>query len=72
MNQRIKTIFEEAQQLTPREREELAELLLATIDVDPAIEAEWAKEIEDRISAHERGEMTTRPIADVLAKYLKT
>ena len=72
MNQRIKTIFEDAQKLSPAEREELAELLLATIDVDPEIEAEWAKEIEDRIRSHERGETTARPVAEVLAKYLKT
>ena len=72
MNQRIKALFDEAQRLTPPEREELAELLRATIDVDPAIEAEWAKEIGDRIVAHESGEMTSRPVADVLSKYLKT
>lgn len=72
MNQRIKTIFEDAQKLSSAEREELAELLLATIDVDPSIEAEWGKEIEDRIAAHERGEMTARPVAEVLAKHLKT
>ncbi len=72
MNQRIKTLFEDAQKLTPSEREELAELLLATIDVDPEIEAAWGKEIEERIAAHERGEMMARPIAEVLGKYLKT
>jgi putative addiction module component (TIGR02574 family) len=71
MNQRIKTIFADAQKLSPSEREELAELLLATIDVDADIESDWAKEIEDRIAAHERGEMTARPVREVLAKYLK-
>ncbi len=72
MNQRIKMIFEEAQQLAPAEREELAELLLATIDADPDIEKAWIKEVEDRIAAHERGEITTRSAAEVLAKHLKT
>lgn len=71
MNQRIKKLFEGAQQLSAREREELAELLLATIDSDPEVEAAWTKEIADRIAAHERGEMTTRPAAEVLGKYLK-
>jgi putative addiction module component (TIGR02574 family) len=70
MNQRIKTIFEQAQRLAPAEREELAELLLATIDDDPGVAAAWQKEFDDRIAAHERGEMTTRPAAEVLAKYL--
>jgi putative addiction module component (TIGR02574 family) len=71
MNQRIRSIFEEAQRLPPSEREELAELLLATIDADPEIEASWTREIEDRIAAHERGEMSARPANDVLGKYLK-
>ena len=72
MNQRVKTIFEAAQQLPPAEREELAELLKATIDLDSGIEQAWATEIDDRIAAHERGEMTARPASEVLAKYLKT
>ena len=72
MNQRIKTLFEDAQKLAPAEREELAELLFATIDADPEIDKAWVKEVEDRIAAHERGEMTTRPAAEVLAKHLKT
>ena len=72
MNQRIKALFDEAQRLSPHEREQLADLLRATIDVDPAIEAEWSKEIEDRIAAHERGQMASRPVAEVLAKYLNT
>lgn len=69
MNQRIKAIFEDAQKLSPAEREELAELLLATIDVDPEIEAEWAKEIEDRIAAVERGEVQLIPFEEVFAKH---
>jgi Putative addiction module component len=71
MNQRIKTIFADAQKLAPADREELAELLLATIDSDPDVEAAWLLEIEDRIAAHERGELTTRPASDVLAKHRK-
>lgn len=71
MNQRIRTIFEEAQRLAPAEREELAELLLATISPDPEVEAAWSREVADRIAAHERGEMSARPAADVLEKYLK-
>jgi putative addiction module component (TIGR02574 family) len=72
MNERVKTIFEAAQKLPPAEREELAELLMATIDVDPGIEKAWADEIEGRIAAHERGELSARPAEEVLAKYLKT
>ena len=72
MNIRVKTVFEKAQELTSEEREELAELLLATIDVDPDIEKAWAEEVADRIAAHERGDMSARPAAEVLAKHFKT
>jgi Putative addiction module component len=72
MNERVKSIFAEAQKLAPEEREELAELLLATIDVDPEIDRAWADEIVDRVEAHERGEMPARPASEILAKYLKT
>ncbi len=71
MNQRIKTIFADAQKLAPADREELAELLLATINFDPDVEAAWFRETEDRIAAHEQGELTARPASDVLAKYRK-
>lgn len=70
MNQRIRHLFNEAQRLTEREREELAELLLATVEADQGIEAAWVAEAEDRIAAHERGETTARPAADVLRKHL--
>ncbi len=70
MNERVRSIFAEAQKLAPAEWEELAELLLATIEADPEIEKAWAGEIADRISAHERGEMSVRPASEVLAKYL--
>ena len=43
MNQRVKTIFDEAQKLAPADREELADLLLATIEVDPGVEKAWAE-----------------------------
>lgn len=70
MNVQIKRVFEEAQGLTPAEREELAELLLATIDVDPEVEKVWALEVADRVAAHERGDMTTREATEVLSKHL--
>jgi hypothetical protein len=71
MNERLKNILTEAQKLSAEEREELAGLLLSTIEVDPEIEAIWAAEIADRIAAHKRGELSTRPAAEVLAKHLK-
>lgn len=47
-------------QLPAHERAEIAELLLHSFDTpdQPAIDAEWARESEERISAFERGEIT--------------
>lgn len=72
MNDRVKTIFEQAQKLPSEDRAELAGLLLATIDVDPAVEKAWATEVNDRIDAHEKGELTSKPASEVLAKHLKS
>ena len=52
MNQRIKTIFADAQKLSSAERDELAELLLATIDPDLEIETAWAVEANRRWDQH--------------------
>ena len=69
MNQRLKTILEQAQELDAAERERLAELLFASISSDAANDALWLEEIEDRIAAEERGEAKLIPAADVFAKY---
>ena len=52
MNQRVKTIFEEAQKLAPAEREELAELLWATIEPEAGIEKAWLEEAHRRWDEH--------------------
>lgn len=52
MNERVKSIFEAAQKLAPQEREELAELLLATIDIDSGLEKAWAEEAHRRWDEH--------------------
>ena len=72
MNQRIKTVFEQAQKLEPSEREQLAELLMATISIDPANDAAWIAEIEDRIAAEERGEAQFVNADEVLAKLRRS
>ena len=69
MNQRVKTIFEQAQKLDSAEREALAELLMATIATDPENDAAWIAEIGDRIAAEERGEARLVPADDVFAKH---
>ena len=68
MNQRVKTVFEQAQKLNPDEREQLAELLMATIETNSEIDAAWIAEIEDRIAAGDRGEAHFVSAEEVLAK----
>lgn len=69
MDARVRQLFEEARKLSASERQELAHLLAATIDTDAEIEAIWAREVADRLTAVQSGHMTTRPATDVLAKY---
>ena len=52
MNQRVRTIFEQAQKLAPNEREVLAELLLGTIEPDTEFEQLWAQEAHRRWDEH--------------------
>ena len=52
MNQRVKTIFEQAQKLAPAEREELAELLLETVEPDLEFEKAWGEEAQRRWDEH--------------------
>ena len=65
-------ILEQALLLSPKDRATLIEKLLASLDQpDRAIDALWAKEAEDRISAYEAGELTAIPAEEVFKKYNK-
>ena len=75
MNDRVKTLIDEARKLTPDERLQLMAELSSVIDGDePAdgtpeeIEAAWTEEVERRLAADERGEVTWTPAAEVLAR----
>lgn len=62
-------IQRQAQELGLEERAELAESLLASIRVPiAAVEAAWAREIENRIAAYDRGEMKAYPAEHVFAE----
>ena len=66
----LKEIEQQARALAPEERAKLAEVLLESLQTPPLsdIEAEWAREIEDRIAAFDRGETTTYAAEDVFAE----
>ena len=53
-------LLEEALALPVNERADLVERLLSSLDPsEPEIEKLWAKEVEDRIDALERGDLRT-------------
>ena len=64
MNDRVRSIVEEARKLSPEERREMFDMLEIEFageqsDGTPEeIEAEWLEEIERRIAKAERGETT--------------
>ena len=63
-------IFESACKLRLVERLQLIDALMASLDEpDPAIEAAWAAEAQDRLAAYDRGELPCAPIEKLLAEY---
>ena len=70
MTDATKSLSRQARQLTPAERLELVDDLLASLDEsDSKLDALWAKEAEDRLAAYRRGEIKAVPLQEVLAKY---
>jgi putative addiction module component (TIGR02574 family) len=61
MTAAAKQIFEAALKLEPGERERLAEALWQSIDDQGDIEAAWAEEIKQRITAADAGELDSKP-----------
>ncbi len=60
-------VLRDALALTPTDRAELVEQILARFEF-PArkdIDAAWAREVEARIDAYERGQIETTPAEDV-------
>lgn len=74
MNDRIRTIVEEARKLTPEERLELFDMLEAAFARDEGdgtpeeVEAAWMEEVERRAAKAERGETTPIDFDEAIAK----
>jgi putative addiction module component (TIGR02574 family) len=60
----------EIQDLSVQERARLAAFILASLDAieDDGVDDAWAREIEERVTAYERGEVTPIPADDVIAE----
>jgi putative addiction module component (TIGR02574 family) len=73
MTSQSQKILTEALDLSPTERAELVEQILASFEF-PArkdIDAAWAQEAEDRIDAYERGEISSSPSDKVIKEINK-
>lgn len=65
----LKLLEEQARELTAEERAKLAQTLLESLHAPVAeVEAAWAKEIDARVAAFDRGEMPAYPAEDVFAE----
>ena len=67
MTQTASNILVEALQLSPVEKAELVENILASFSFADrkVIDDLWAAEAEDRINAYEKGEIKARPVSEV-------
>ena len=70
MSPQTQQVLRDALTLSPIERAELVERILASFSFPErqSIDDLWADEVEDRIDAYESGELTSRPAAEVFAR----
>ena len=54
--------------LSAKDRAELAQRLLSSLDRDPEVEAAWNEEIRERVADLESGRVATIPAEEVFAK----
>jgi putative addiction module component (TIGR02574 family) len=70
MTESTKNLSVAARKLTPAERLDLVDDILASLDEPaPGIDQLWAKEAEERLAAYRRGEIKAISLEEVLAKY---
>lgn len=70
MSSAVLKLFEQASDLGDKERAELADLLIASLNFsfDPRVQASWHREIRRRSSEVDRGTARTIPWEQVAAK----
>lgn len=72
MTKLAQMLIEQARSLTPEERLEVADAILASLDApDHAIDRAWLYEARDRLEALRRGDIDTRDFDQVIAKHAK-
>jgi putative addiction module component (TIGR02574 family) len=71
MGKEVKVLVEAARKLTPDERAELIDELLALDDMTPEVEAAWVAEVQERIASYERGETKAYDADEVMEELRK-
>ena len=71
MTANTQEILSKVLDLSPIEKAELVEEILSSFNFPnrQTIDNQWAEEVEDRISAYDRGELKAKPIQDVFEAY---
>jgi len=68
MSSQLDAVQEQALQLSPEERAQLADRLLASLFEDREVEDAWAAEVERRIEEIESGRAALVPAAEAIAR----
>jgi len=70
MSERTKELGRRIVELTPAERIELVDSVLASLDQpDDRLDQLWLREAEDRLAAYRKGEIKAVSVEDVLEKH---
>ena len=70
MSTKSEALSTQAAQLPSAERIEVVERILDSMEQpDALLEALWADEVNDRLTAYRRGEIEAVALADAIAKY---
>jgi hypothetical protein len=73
MSPLLKSIEEQARALSAEDQSRLADRMLESLQpLSAEIEAAWAEEIEEHVSAFDQGEMTSHAAEDVFAEARQT
>lgn len=68
MNETLQALESAALLLPAHQRARLAQRLLASLDIDPEVEAAWADEVRRRLDEWERGRTKEIPAEEVLTQ----
>lgn len=70
MSEMQKELLHDIMALSPLERAQFVDAIMASLDQpDAEIDALWKEEVESRISAYEQGKLKSVPLDEVLSKY---